>query len=61
MGRPTVEKKRVTISVRIDPDLLEDVRLLPDLALTQAVENGLKLVLAREHRNHLKSTKIQNA
>jgi hypothetical protein len=46
LGRPTIENKRITISVRLDPDLLEQVREIENLTLTQAVENGLKLVLA---------------
>jgi hypothetical protein len=54
IGRPTIENKRVTISVRIDPDLLEEVRSIEGLVLTQAVENGLKLVLANETRKIFK-------
>jgi len=54
IGRPTIENKRVTISVRIDPDLLEEVRSIEGLVLTQAVENGLKLVLANETKKILK-------
>jgi len=58
LGRPSLEKKRITISVRLDPDLLEDVRLIPDLCLTQAVENGLRLVLSKEIR---KTTKLSSS
>jgi hypothetical protein len=54
IGRPTIENKRVTISVRIDPDLLEEVRSIEGLVLTQAVENGLKLVLADETKKIFK-------
>jgi hypothetical protein len=54
IGRPTIENKRITISVRIDPDLLEEVRSIEGLVLTQAVENGLKLVLANETKKILK-------
>jgi hypothetical protein len=46
VGRPALDHKRETISVRIDPELLQQVRDMPELSLTQAVENGLKLVLA---------------
>jgi hypothetical protein len=54
VGRPSVEVKRVTISVRLDPSLLEEVNNIPDLTLTQAVENGLKLVLSRKAISKLK-------
>ncbi len=48
VGRPKQDIKRVTISVRLDPSLLEEVNDIEDLSLTQAVENGLKLVLAHK-------------
>jgi len=46
IGRPNLVNKRVTISVRVDPELLEEIRSMESLSLTQAVENGLKLLLS---------------
>ena len=54
IGRPIIENKRITISVRLDPELLEEVREIENLTLTQAVENGLKLVLAYRTLNIIK-------
>jgi hypothetical protein len=56
IGRPPIldENKRQTICVRIDPELLEEVKRMPNLSLTQAVENGLKLVLAHKALNFMR-------
>ena len=54
IGRPPVKNKRITVSVRLDPQLLDEIKAIENLTMTQAVENGLKLVLAYRTLNIIK-------